>query len=147
MKTILKTLFLFVSLTLAVPVFAQSDFEAVKASAEAGDAEAQYSLGADYAIGMHVEQNLLEAVRWFRLAANQGNVVAQWSLGVMYVNGSGVVQSNQRAYVWFSVAAATGHADARRNRDILSQRLTPQALEQAQAQATRCFESNFQDCD
>ena len=40
MKTILKALFLLVALTAALPVFAQSDFEATKASAEAGDANA-----------------------------------------------------------------------------------------------------------
>ena len=37
MKTIFKSLFLFVALTLAVPVFAQSAFEATKARAEAGE--------------------------------------------------------------------------------------------------------------
>ena len=36
MKTILKAFFLLVALTLAVPVFAQSDFEAIKARAKAG---------------------------------------------------------------------------------------------------------------
>ncbi len=35
MKTILKALFLLIALT-AVPVFAQSDFETIKARAEAG---------------------------------------------------------------------------------------------------------------
>jgi hypothetical protein len=36
MKIILKALFLLVALTLAVPVFVQSYFEATKARAEAG---------------------------------------------------------------------------------------------------------------
>ena len=36
MIIIIKALFLLVALTLAVPVFAQSDFEATKARAEAG---------------------------------------------------------------------------------------------------------------
>jgi hypothetical protein len=40
MKLLFKTLFFLVALS-AVPVFAQSDFEAVKARAEAGDAEAK----------------------------------------------------------------------------------------------------------
>ena len=40
MKNIFKSLFFFVSLTLAAPVFAQSDFESIKARAEAGDANA-----------------------------------------------------------------------------------------------------------
>jgi hypothetical protein len=37
MKIILKALFLLVALSAAVPVFAQSDFEATKARAEAGE--------------------------------------------------------------------------------------------------------------
>ena len=44
MKTILKTLFLLIAITAALPVFAQSDFQAIKARAEAGDAEAQMLL-------------------------------------------------------------------------------------------------------
>ncbi len=43
MKSILKTLLLLIALS-AVPVFAQSEFEATKARAEAGDAEAQTEL-------------------------------------------------------------------------------------------------------
>ncbi len=40
MKTIIKALFMLIALSIAVPVFAQSDFEATKARAEAGDANA-----------------------------------------------------------------------------------------------------------
>ncbi len=40
MKTILKSFFLLVALTVAVPVFAQTDFEATKARAEAEDGDA-----------------------------------------------------------------------------------------------------------
>ena len=100
-----------------------------------------------YANGTGVAENDQEAVKWFRLAAEQGFAIAQLKFGVMYLNGEGVPQNYQKAYVWFSVAAAQGEEGARNNRDIASERLTPQALEQAQAQATRCFESNFQDCD
>ncbi len=139
MKTILKTLFLVIALT-ASPVFAQSDFEA-----EQGDADAQFLLGVMYANGRGVAQNDQEAVKWYRLAAEQGDATAQSNLGVMYFNGEGVAQNDQRAYLWFSVAAAQGLPDAASNRDRARNRLAPQALEQAQA--TRCFESKFKDCD
>ena len=182
MKSIFKTLLLLIALS-AVPVFAQSDFEALKARAEAGDATAQHNLGVMFANGMGVAKNdqeavkwyrlaaeagfaraqtnlgLMyadgagvaendqEAVKWYRLAAEAGDARAQTNLGVMYANGTGVAQNTQRSYVWFSVAAAQGIDDATINRDIVSERLTPQALEEAQAQATRCFESNFKDCE
>ncbi len=144
MKTILKTLFLVIALT-AFPVFAQIDFEATKARAEQGDATAQHNLGVMYATGEGAAENDQEAVKWYRLAAEQGDATAQSNLGVMYFNGEGVAQNDQRAYVWFSVAAAQGLPDAASNRDRARNRLAPQALEQAQA--TRCFESKFKDCD
>ena len=65
----------------------------------------------------------------------------------MYANGRGVPQNNVRAYVWWSVAAAQGHEDARGNRDIVSDELTPEQLARGQETATRCFESDYQDCE
>ena len=129
---------------------AENDQEAVKwyrLAAEQGLAEAQYNLGVMYDDGEGVAENDQEAVKWFRLAAEQGFASAQFNLGVMYANGTGVAQNDQKAYMWFSVAAAQGDEGASAARDRRRNLLSPQALEQAQAQATRCFESNFQDCD
>jgi TPR repeat protein len=138
---------------------AQNYQEAVKwytLAAEQGLAGAQYNLGRIYANGTGVVQNFQEAVKWYRLAAEQANTTAQVNLGEMYENGRGVDQDPQRAYVWFSVVAAAARgtgadsyaeSTAARRRNEIRQQLTPQALEAAQAQATRCFESNYQDCD
>jgi hypothetical protein len=68
----------------------------------------------------------------------------------MYATGSGVLQNTERAYVWFSLEVA-GQSVADRdialiNRDRASEDLTPEQLSRAQAQATRCFNSNFTDC-
>ena len=79
--------------------------------------------------------------------AEQGNAFAQYNLGLMYVNGEGVQQNNVRAYVWWSVAAAQGDNDARGNRDIVSATLTPEQLARGQELATRCLESDYQDCE
>jgi len=82
------------------------------------------------------------------LAVEQGNAGAQSNLGLMYANGEGVPQNNLRAYVWFSVAAAQGNGDARGNRNIMADRLlTPEQLARGQDMATRCFESDYQDCE
>jgi TPR repeat protein len=147
MKTIINALFLLVALTVAVPVFAQSDFEATKARAEAGDASAQYNLGLMYANGIGVARNDQVAAIFYRLAASQGISDAQVILGFMYRDGRGVAKNNSRAYVWFSVAAAQGDAIAAAQRDFADAQLSPKALDEAQAQATRCFESNFKDCE
>lgn len=112
------------------------------------DAEAQYNLGRLYKDATGVAQNDREAFRWFRLAAEQGHARAQGSLGGMYLLGEGVAQNDQRAYMWFSVAAAQGDFSGRMLRDSVREyNLTTQALQQAQQMATRCFESNFKDCE
>jgi TPR repeat protein len=112
MKTILKAFFLLVALTLAVPVFAQTDFEATKARAEAGDAEAQVALGLMYMNGRGVAQNNSEAVKWYRLAAEQGKVGVQWLLGWMYEDGIFVAQNYQESLRWYRLAADQGDSDS-----------------------------------
>ena len=79
--------------------------------------------------------------------AEQGDADAQYNLGSMYDIGLGVPQNDVRAYVWFSVAAAQGDETARANRDIISERLTPEQRARGQDMATRCFESDYQDCE
>jgi len=56
-------------------------------------------------------------------------------------------QNNARAYMWWSVAAAQGNENARTNRDIISETLTPEQRARGQDMATRCFESDYQDCE
>ncbi len=122
-------------------------FSGYKLVAENGDANAQYNLGVMYSYGYGILESDAEAVKWYRLAAEQGNANAQFSLGVMYSNGEGVPQNNTRAYVWFSVAATQGHQYAGGEKDIASEELSPAGREEAQRIATKCFESDYQDCD
>ena len=56
-------------------------------------------------------------------------------------------QNNARAYMWWSVAAAQGNENARANRDRIADELTPDQLARGQDIATRCFESDYQDCE
>ena len=100
-----------------------------------------------YSNGEGVPENNAEAVRWYRLAAEQGDAYAQSDLGFMYSNGEGVPQNNVRAYVWFSIAAAQGRENARADRDTIAAELTPDQLARGQDIATRCFESDYQDCE
>jgi TPR repeat protein len=116
-------------------------------AAEQGDVNAQYELGTMYLNGEGVPENDAEAARWWLLAAKQGHANGQYNLGVMYFDGEGVPQNNVRAYMWWSVAAAQGNESARTNRDITFERLTPDQLARGQDMATRCFESDYQDCE
>ena len=68
-----------------------------------------------YATGKGVPQDNVEAVRWFRLAAEQGITEAQVYLGVMYDTGRGVPQDDAEAVRRFRLAAEQGDAFAQFN--------------------------------
>jgi hypothetical protein len=57
------------------------NFAEMRAAAEQGDASAQSKLGQMYLNGDGVPQDLAEAVKWIRLAAEQGSAVDQVALG------------------------------------------------------------------
>ena len=77
-----------------------------------GDARAQYLLGFAYYKGESVPQNLIEAVKWWRRAAEQGDTSAQYSLGVVYESGVGVAKDIAEAVKWYRVAAEQGESEA-----------------------------------
>lgn len=76
-----------------------------------------------------------------QMAAENGNVVAQTVLGQMYYDGQIIPQDFKQAYIWFSVATAMGSLPAKKLRDQAIEKLTPESIEAAQAQATKFFES------
>ena len=69
-----------------------------------GDAEAENNLGA----ALDEKQNHVEAVNWFRKAAEQGNADGQSNLGLMYHKGQGVETDDTEAVRWFQKAAEQG---------------------------------------
>ena len=75
--------------------------EEVRARAERGDAEAEYSLARRYYKGTGVQQDYGEAVRWYRKAAEQGYAKAQFNLGQMYRAGEGLQQNYAEAAQWY----------------------------------------------
>ena len=76
---------------------------------------AQYSLGEVYYYGKGVDQNYLEAFKWYLLAAKQGNVAAQVAVGAMYAKGRGIKQDYAEANRWFFSAGNKGNAFAQYN--------------------------------
>ncbi len=83
-------------------------FNEVKLAAADGDADAQFELAELYAESDGVEQNWVEAVKWYRKAAEQGHDGAQFKVGLSYQNGKGVPQSDSEAYVWLNISAENG---------------------------------------
>ena len=53
-----------------------------RAKAENGDAQSQFNLGSWYAKGEGVAKDYVEAVKWYRKAAEQNSAEAQDALGV-----------------------------------------------------------------
>src|SRR6266516_1435996 len=70
----------------------QKPIEEVKAKAEAGDAESQVELGRRYDKGEGVAKDQVEAVKWYRKAAEQNFALAQNNFGVCYEHGDGVAK-------------------------------------------------------
>src|SRR3954452_19040022 len=75
-----------------------------KASADAGQAEAEFDLGLLYAQGLGVRRDLTEAARWYRRSAEQGNAQAEFALGQMYSRGWGVPRDSMDAIRWLQMA-------------------------------------------
>jgi TPR repeat protein len=96
------------------------------------DWDASHAQGNDYAVfrgsmyegGHGVPKDYVEAVRWYRLAADRGHAAAQLSLGVMYQLGQGVPKDYVQAYMWFNLAAAQGDHGAAGLRDEIEKDMT-----------------------
>lgn len=101
-------------------------------AAEAGISHAQHNLALMYYDGDGIPQDYAEAVKWFEMAAKQGDPVAMSHLGLMYANGEGVPQDFVLAHAWWNLAGARGDRQARRNRDIVAERMTPDQIGEAQ---------------
>ncbi len=86
-----------------------------------------------------------KAMGFLLSAAKLGDSKSQHDLAMEYLNND--KKHIGKAYIWLSMAAANGLSKAISTRNIVRDLLPPQSLEQAQAQAARCFESNYQDCD
>eukprot|EP00729_Bicosta_minor_P032471 gene32471-biopygen20873 len=73
---------------------------------------AQNNLGYMYDKGEGVEQDHVEAVKWYRKSAEAGYADAQFNLGNMYRIGEGVEQDHVAAVKWYQKAAEAGNAPA-----------------------------------
>ncbi len=78
----------------------QSNVQALRQAATAGDAGAQFQLGLMYAngqgaMGQGVRKDYAEAARWFRKAANQGHADAKYALASMQAREAGSVAGRE----------------------------------------------------
>ena len=89
-----------------------------KASAEKGDAAAQFRYAEMLRDGHGVAKSMREAVVWTRKAADAGHAPAQCQMGLFYMNGLGVDHDEDKAVEWLKKAAAQHHVQAQYNLGI-----------------------------
>jgi GAF domain-containing protein len=113
----------------------EADLDRLRKSAEQGDANSQFALGARYAMGEDIPRNYLTAVHWFSLAAEQGHVLAQATLGAYYWEGRGVPPDLDKAYFWSILARAGGDEASKYRVAALASRMSRSQIITAQAEA------------
>jgi len=113
----------------------QKPIEEVKAKAKSGDADSEVELGLRYEQGKGVAKDQVEAVKWYRKAAEQNLAEAQYNLGVGYYKGEGVAKDWVEAYRWLLLAARQGDEDAKKNTTVLESKLTPEQIAEGQKRA------------
>jgi TPR repeat protein len=96
-----------------IPVCAMnaSNFPALTARAESGDAQAQLELGQAYAEAKDPD-GLSLAGYWFKKAAEQSNENAEMRLSWAYGAGEGLPQNDDSALYWLNKAAEDGQTRA-----------------------------------
>jgi hypothetical protein len=84
------------------------------ASAQNGDADAQFELGMRFyqQAGPRHPENYAQAMTWFQRSADQDNAQAQDRIGVMYYFGQGVPRDYEQAAHWYLLAAQNGNQHA-----------------------------------
>jgi TPR repeat protein len=104
-----------------------AEVAAIRVKANAGDAQAQSTLGMSY-LDRGVPQDDAQAASWFRKAAEQGLADAQNILGAMSERGWGVPQDFVEAHKWLNLAASRASAAYQRTyaetRDRVAKKMT-----------------------
>jgi localization factor PodJL len=100
--------------TFDLPAESVGPIELRQAAAD-GDARAQFEIAAIYTEGRAVEQDYVEAAKWYERSAAQGLVPAQYRLGNLYETGTGVEKNLETAKLWYQRAAEAGNRMAMHN--------------------------------
>jgi len=94
---------------------AQAEIGPLLVRAGQGEPDAVNALANAYAQGKGVPQDMAEALRLYRQAADRGSASAQFNLGMMYELGRGVAPDAATAFGYYLKAAEQGFAPAQFN--------------------------------
>ncbi len=113
----------------------ETAFNAWLPLAKAGDPQAQNNIGFMYRKGRGVPASHVEAVKWYRRAAEQGFAEAMTNLGFMLDEGFGVKQDFVESYKWFLIASRQGRTGAEGHLEVLREFLTAEEIAKAEQRA------------
>lgn len=122
-------------------------FKWLRLAADQGYLEAQSLLGFMY----DLRGEEIKALKWYRLAAAQGDQDAQFQLSQIYADGKGVEKNFIRSYQWISVAIRNLDEGRQKkwmenSKAKIEAMMTKDEIDRAEKFASKCVESNFQDC-
>lgn len=113
-------------------------------AAKKGHPRAQNGLGVLYRDGDLGEPDLPQAAYWFHRSAENGYVYAMYSLALLYRDGKGVPRDDIEAHKWFNLASALNFdPKAQFQRDLIAQRMSPEAVAEAQRRAQEWINAFF----
>lgn len=75
---------------------------------------------------LYSDERYIEAISWYRKAADQGHSFAQYVLGARYYFGEGVSRNKVNAYAYWSLSGLT--EDARAKLAVLEKEMTAKQL-------------------
>lgn len=108
-------------------------FNLLRPYAEAGDAQAQFTVGMLYRYGYGRPADPKESLRWFRMAAEKNHSQAEYNLGSMYGTDAAVPRDYEAAVYWLNRAQSHGNVGAK---ELLDQVLTQKRAQEQQARAS-----------
>jgi hypothetical protein len=109
-------------------------------SAQAGDDDAQFYLGALYSAGVGRTRSDQDAFRWFSRATDQGHAHSMLIVAGLYASGRGVTKDSVKAYSWAYIVASASKVDEDRNgarqlMSLLMKRMTSDEIGRAEVAA------------
>lgn len=122
-------------------------------AAEQGHAKSMLNMGLIYLKGEIVPQDDAEAAKWLIAASQLGNGEAQYDLGHMYLSGQGVQENLVQSYVWVSISTKNKSdspdkiAKRQKMLQLLTFKLSPEQLKQAEVLETQCVNSALKKCE
>jgi hypothetical protein len=89
-----------------------SVIEQIQNKANSGNTDAMFILGREYYEGKILPKDVIEAIRWWKKAAEAGDSNSMYNLGICSSLGTGVNTSDTNAFIWWLKAAEAGQAKA-----------------------------------